>query len=103
MTKFFGRRFPRVARLNNDSSTLPSESSAITLRCGRRQSQAGRHADGAAHHADQQIAFMFRQVRPLDALAALRSDHQLIAHLGGEQFETFVTDHTENSPAKSSA
>ena len=28
---------------------------------------------------------------------------KLIAHFGGEQFETFVTNHTENSPANSSA
>ena len=62
-----------------------------------------RHADGAAHHTDEQIALVARQVRPFDALTALRGYDQLIGDVTGEQFQTLIANHTEKSPAKSNA
>src|SRR5262245_5064437 len=67
------------------------------------QRQTHPNTDCAAHHSHQQVPFVLGQMRPFDALAALRSHDQLIGHLTGEQFETFVTDHREKSPANNNA
>src|SRR5438105_12335177 len=70
-----------------------------------RQRQCQSHSDAhrAAHHTDEEVPFVIREVRPFDTLPALRSDNQLIRHFRGEKLQACVANHMENSPAKSSA
>src|SRR5262245_63744318 len=67
------------------------------------QRQTRSYTDCAAHHSNQQVSFVPREIGPLDTLAALGSHDQLIGYFTGEQFKTFVTNHTENSPANNNA